>query len=151
MPGGRSVPVTRVHFLAVLAAPLALFAGCGTSPGPNNFDRRMAAYIGRSEADVVTSLGAPTRTVRVRGRRRLTYERTAPTTSPAFAQGTGTSFGASTRGWGRRGKMSNGSGLGHGSYSVVPTATCAVTFDLEGSRVSSFERRGEGCVTAPGF
>jgi hypothetical protein len=63
------------HWIGTSLRPAALLlalAGCATSAG---FESRMHAYVGRSEADLVASLGVPARVYQTEGRRFLQYER----------------------------------------------------------------------------
>lgn len=108
----------------VLLAALPILAGCATRQG---FEQRMSAYIGRSEGDLVASLGVPLRTFESGNRRFLQFERRRVTAD-------------SMPGW----------GWGWGSAVEVQSWDCSVTFEVAGGRVESFTSRGNDCVaTAP--
>ena len=141
--------MTRPRRLAAPLLALALLAGCAASPGPEDFDRRMSAYVGRPEADLVAGLGVPSRTYEAEGRRLLAFEFTSTAASPAIVPGLGLGLGFGGGGFGRGGGVGVGTGLGlgFGGYGAAPVATCSVTFELREGRVSSFERRGEGCAS----
>ncbi|MBS7811862.1 hypothetical protein [Roseococcus pinisoli] len=110
----------RAHLeLAVIA--LLMLAGCASSAG---FDQRMQAYVGRSESDLVASLGVPARTFQTpEGRRFIQYERRRVQAS-------------SVGGW----------GWGRGGGVDVMTLDCNVTFEVTGGRVEGFTSRGNDCV-----
>lgn len=125
--------------LAALAA-LSLTA-CATREG---FEARQAALVGRSEAELVATLGVPARTYDVEGRRFLQYEdRRLVSTGGAYP------FAGFGYGLGRRG-FGYGLGLGFGTgYPLVETRGCDTTFELRGGRVVGFAARGNACVATP--
>ena len=57
---------------AMMLCGALLLPACATREG---FERRMGAYVGRSEGDLVASLGVPARTFQAGNRRFLQYER----------------------------------------------------------------------------
>jgi hypothetical protein len=103
--------------VAILCTAL-LLQGCATREG---FERRMSAYVGGSEADLVASLGVPVRTYQVENRRFLQFERRRVLAS-------------STPGW------------GWGWGMDVETLDCSTTFEIANGRVESFTSRGNDCV-----
>ena len=118
----------RQMLTAALAA-LAL-AACATRAG---FDARQSALIGRSEADLVATLGVPARTYEAGGRRFLQYEERRLVTypgSPGF--------------YGRYGRY-----LGGGFAPWIESRSCDVTFELHSGRVVGFSARGNDCVAPP--
>ena len=138
--------MTRMSRLA-LPAVLALLSACAFTAGPEDFDRRMSTYVGRPEAELVAGLGVPSRAHEVEGRRLLAYEFSGAASSPGIVPGLGLGLGVGSFGGGRGGGVGIGTGLGFGlgGYGAAPVATCSVTFELREGRVSSFDRRGEGC------
>lgn len=113
----------------LLAAPLA---GCATGP---TFEQRMATFVGRSEADLVATLGVPVRTYETGGRRFLQFEQRATVLVPGDPWGFGPwGFGPP---WGYRRPWAVPP-----SYAVVG---CDLTFALREGRVESFTARGQGC------
>lgn len=108
---------TRSAFLLAVF----LLAGCATSAG---FESRMAAYVGRSEGDLVASLGVPARIYQTEGRRFLQYERRRVVAESAGRWGWAGSYG-------------------------VETLNCSVTFEIEAGRVDGFTSRGNDCVATP--
>jgi hypothetical protein len=98
----------------------ALLLGCATREG---FERRMGAYVGRSEVDLVAALGVPARTYQVDNRRFLQYERRRV-------------LAESYPGWGWRWA---------GGVSVQ-TLDCSTTFEIADGRVEGFTSRGNDCL-----
>jgi hypothetical protein len=117
---------TRLAALLVL-----LLAGCA-DPGPT-LQQRLSTFVGRTELELVTQLGVPSRTYEVEGRRFLQYDqrRTVPV-APAFG------YGAPIGPWGPRW----GYWPPPPSFAVVE---CDVTFELVEGRVTGFSFRGQGC------
>jgi hypothetical protein len=127
---------TRCAAICLLLLPAACASG-----SPEEFDRRMTAFVGRPEAELVSGLGVPNRTYEAEGRRLLQYEFTRPSASPAVYPSIGLGFGSF--GWGSG--VGVGTGLGFGGYGAPPQ-TCAVVFETREGQVQGFNRRGEGCV-----
>jgi hypothetical protein len=104
---------------------LLLVAACEQGP---TLEQRLSTFIGRSEGDIVASLGVPTRTFETEGRRFLQFEsrRTVlvPQPSPYFGP-----FGP--RGW--------------GPVDTPVAVGCDVTFEMRDGRALSFSYRGNGC------
>lgn len=111
-----------------LALPL-LLAACATGP---TFQQRMATYVGRSEADLVSGMGVPVRTYETGGRRFLQYEQQSTVTVPGDPWG----YGGGPW-WGYRRPWAVPP-----SYAVV---TCDITFALRQGLVENFTARGQGC------
>ncbi len=101
-------------------------AGCATGP---TLEQRLLPFVGRSEGDLVASLGVPERTYEVEGRKFLTFEdrRSFIVAGDPFLY----------RGYSR-----------FGPYFSPPgyiARTCEITFAVRGGRVESFSFRGDGC------
>jgi hypothetical protein len=111
---------------AVVGVLLAL-AGCGVGPPLQD---RLAPWVGRSEADLVSAFGVPAGTYEVDGRKFLQFEqrRTQIIPSDPFPY----------RGYGRFGPLWSPSP----GYIVVG---CDITFALRRGVVDSFSFRGDGC------
>ncbi|MBL6457255.1 hypothetical protein JMJ55_18120 [Belnapia sp. T6] len=122
-----------LRLLPLLA--LSLLAACASGT-TEEFDRRIATYIGRPEADVVGNLGVPSRTYDGDGRRLLQYDIFRPSSSPAIIPGIGLGFGGPGFGI--------GTGLGFG-FGGQPD-TCQLVFESREGRITSFNRQGRGCV-----
>lgn len=131
-------PATRARRGAVAASALALGLCSCAVPTREAFDAQMAAFVGRSEAELVSALGVPDRTHEAGGLRFLEYERRRLVGTPA-----GTAAGFGRFGW------PYGYGLGYGG-TFVDTRECDTTFTLRGGRVERFSRRGNDCRAYPG-
>jgi hypothetical protein len=127
---------TGRFILALLS--LAMLAGCATGT-TEDFDQRIASYVGRPEAEVVAGLGVPSRTYEGDGRRLLQYEFVRPSSAPAFLPGVGIGFGSGGVGIG------TGLGFGFGGYGA-PGNTCVLVLESRAGRITSFNRQGRGCV-----
>jgi len=109
------------------------------------FDERMSTYVGRSELDLVSGLGVPSRVYDdPSGPRFLQYDFASPAPGPSVVPMLGFGFGSFGSGVG----VGTGLGLGFGAYGAPGWLDCSVTFELRDGRVLGFSRRGEGC-TAP--
>lgn len=133
--------------VAPLLACLAAFAlaSCARLT-PEAYNARMAGFVGRSEAELVTALGVPARTHEVEGRRFLQYEERSIVTYPGDGF-YGPGYGAF--GYGGFGRRRFGPAFGHyggGFGPVIETRACDVTFELRGGRVAGFVARGNDCV-----
>ena len=122
---------------AVAASVLALGLSSCAFPTREAFDAQMAAFVGRSEAELVAALGVPDRTHEAGGMRFLEYERRRVVGTPTGTAG----FGRFGRPWGY--------GFGYGG-TFVDTRECDTTFTLRGGRVERFSRRGNDCRAYPG-
>jgi hypothetical protein len=133
------------HFLACSTLLLFLTACAGIRT--DDFDRRMATYVGQPEVRLVEGLGVPHRVYEREARRFLEYDfrSTAAPASPSFSLG----FGAGSFSGGRYGRGSGfGTGLGIGvplGGSGYDAPACLVTFEVRESRVLEFRRQGENC------
>ena len=116
--------IPRGATAALILCGALLLPGCATREG---FERRMGAYVGRSEGDLVASLGVPARSFQVGNRRFLQYERRRV-------------LAESYPGWGWR----------WGGGANIQTLDCSTTFEIVDGRVESFTSRGNDCLaTAP--
>jgi len=115
--------------------PLLGLAACAVGP---TLDERLATYVGRSELELVSALGVPTRSYETGGQKFLQYEesRTVPFTG---------GFGGPV-GYGGYGRGFYGGGL-YGGFATTTYAPvqCDVTFALQGDRVLRASYRGQGC------
>lgn len=135
----------RTHHLSVLFLLALWGAGCTAASTVEAFDRRMATYLGRSEADLVGGLGVPSRTYDAPdGRRLLQYDFAGSAPRPSVVPSVGLGFGGFGGGVG----IGTGLGLGFGGYGRPGVVDCSAIFELRDGRVLTFNRRGEGC-TAP--
>jgi hypothetical protein len=123
---------------------VAVGPACSTAT-PEEFDRRMGAYVGRPEADVVTSLGVPSRTYEADGRRLLQYEFARPSSAPAIFPSIGLGFASG--GWGSGWGVGTGLGFGLGGYSA-PAAGCVLVFESRDGHITGLNRNGPGCVAS---
>lgn len=111
-----------------LLLPLLALSACAIGP---SIDERLSAFVGRSELELVSTLGAPSRSYDTGGQRFLSYEEQRTVAVPGgFVGGP----------WGYR------RGL-YGGFSTTAYAPvqCDVTFGLREGRVVSYTYRGEGC------
>lgn len=117
--------------IILLGAAIATLAGCATREG---FEARQATLVGRSEADLVATLGVPARVYEAEGRRFLQYEDRRIISYPGSV-GFGYGFGYRH--------------FGHGGFGPsIETRACDVTYELRGGRVIGFAARGNACVAA---
>ena len=127
----------------MLALTLGILTGCAGAT-PEYFNARMASFVGRSEADLVATLGVPARTHEAEGRRFLQYEDRRIVTYPGDPFiGAGFGYGGFR---GRRLAPGFGGYYGGGFGPVVETRACDVTFELRAGRVTGFAARGNDCV-----
>lgn len=135
----------RAHRFSTPFLLALLIAGCAATSTVEAFDQRMAAYVGRSEAELVGGLGVPNRTYDAPdGRRLLQYDFVNPAPRPAVVPSVGLGFGGFGGGLG----IGTGLGLAFGGYGQTAATDCSAIFDVRAGRVLMFTRRGEGC-TAP--
>ena len=114
--------------LAPAAAALAL-AACQTGPSPQRI-AFLNTLIGRSETDLVRTLGVPNRSVETGGHKFLAYRQQDVTVLPGW-----NAYPYPWWGWG---------GFGAVSGEVVVN-TCETTFELADSRVLRWSLRGNSC------
>ena len=111
----------------VLLGSLAV-AGCATGP---TLEQRLLPFVGRSESELVATLGVPERTYEVEWRKFLTFE----DQRSYIVAGPYPLYPA----YGR---------FGYGPVFTPPgyvVRTCEITFAVRGGRVESFTYRGDGC------
>jgi hypothetical protein len=126
------MPRRRLSCLALLAG---LLAGCA-SGSTEEFDRRVATYVGRPEADVIAGLGVPNRTYDGDGRRLLQYDILQPSAAPSVYPGIGIGVGP----------FGVGTGLGLGFGPGGTPRPCALVFEIRQGVVQGYSRNGPGCV-----
>jgi hypothetical protein len=132
---------------AILAgAALAVLAACSPSRTPEEFDRRVITYVGRTEADLVAGLGVPSRSWESGGTRLLQYDLFQSSPAPAVYPSIGLGFGRFGwgGGWGSGVGVGTGVGLGFGAPAQVQG--CALVFEVRDGLVQGFQRNGPGCV-----
>ncbi|MBX6742448.1 MAG: hypothetical protein IRY87_10450 [Acetobacteraceae bacterium] len=109
----------------LIALPL-LVAGCATGP---SLDQRLAPFIGRSEGDLVSALGVPSRTYVTEGRKFLQYDQRWTQVVPGGFYNYGP-YWRSAPLW---------------APPVYVLRACDITFTLREGRVEGFTWRGDGC------
>ena len=118
-----------------VAAVLAL-AGCAY---PNaQHVAAMNALVGKSETDVVKTLGVPSRAIETGGHKYLAYSRSKIETIPGdygFGPGWGWGWGHWGGGWGGWG----------GFPPEIVQRDCETTFDMVNGVVQSWSFRGNDC------
>ncbi|WP_458094105.1 hypothetical protein [Roseomonas sp. WA12] len=116
-----------------LLLPLLALSACAVGPTINE---RLSTFVGRSELDLVSTLGVPTRSYETGGQKFLQYEESRTVALPGgFAGGA----------WGPYGRGFYGGFGGFGATTYAPVQ-CDVTFALQGGRVSAYTFRGQGCA-----
>ncbi len=115
---------------------LALLGGCVDGGAARRAQAN--ALVGQSEADLVRTLGVPTRTIETDGRRFLAYEDRRLDVLPGFGGGYG---GFGYGGFNRFG----GLGFGAGVPGEIIESGCDTTYELSGGRVQAWTLRGNGC------
>jgi hypothetical protein len=118
--------------------PLALLAACAAE---QPLASQPAAWIGRSEADVVAAFGVPSRAYDAPGRRFLAYDTAG--SAPLVVPSIGLGFGGGSGGWGGGSWSGVGTGIGF-SFGGAP-APCTTTFEVQEGRVVNAGRTGPGC------
>lgn len=119
--------------------PLAWLAACAQPEDPATD----AAWIGRSEADLVATLGVPDRVFETGGRRFLAYDARSGLGGPIVTPSIGLGFGSFSGGWGRGSGIGLGTGLtfGGGGYG----RGCGASYEVRDGRVVGMTRQGPGC------
>ena len=125
------------RLIPFLAVPVLALSACATRP---SLSGRLSAYVGRSELDLVSALGVPTRSYETGGQKFLAYEEQSTVALPGGVAG-GPFYGPFGGPFGR--------GYYGGAYAGFGTTyapvQCDVTFGLREGRVASFTYRGQGC------
>jgi hypothetical protein len=119
----------------LLLLPLAACAQQPPAPLP-------AAWVGRSEAELVAELGVPSRVHEADGRRFLAYDGNGaayPLVWPSIGFGVGSVSG----GWGHATGVGTGVGLSLGPFGQ--TGPCTTTYEIRDGRIIAAGRSGPGC------
>lgn len=114
--------------------PLAACAQAPAAPDP-------AAWIGRTEGELVAALGVPNRVHEADGRRFLAYDTITGGSSVVPSVGLG--VGRSTGGWGSATGIGTGLGLSFGGFGTG--GVCTTSFEVIEGRVAAGQRQGAGC------
>lgn len=118
---------------ALLFPPLLALTACAVGP---SLEQRLATYVGKTELQLVSTLGVPTNTYEVGGVKFLQYgERRVIALPDSYP---GPPFGP-------LGPLGPGYYGGFGYTSYVPVR-CDVTFAVRNGRVEGFSYRGDGCT-----
>lgn len=118
--------------------PLLTLAACAQAPSAPD----PAAWIGRTEGELVAALGVPSRVHEADGRRFLAYDTFGGRSSVVPSIGLG--VGRSSGGWGSATGIGTGLGLSFGGYGTGGTV-CTTNFELIEGRVAAGQRQGAGC------
>jgi hypothetical protein len=117
---------------ALILLPLLGLAACARGP---TIDERLSSYVGRTELELVQTLGVPNRNYETGGQRFLQYEEQRTVALPGGY--VGGPIGPYRRGY-------------YGGFGFSPTiyapVQCDVTFALRDGRVAGYVYRGEGCA-----
>lgn len=125
-----------------LLLPLPLIAACAqVPPAPD-----ATAWIGRSEGELVSALGVPSRVWEAEGRRVLAYDgHGAPTAAPMVVPSIGFGVGRSTGGWGRSTGVGIGTGLTFGGFGGGVAQPCSTNYEIRDGRVIGAISQPPGC------
>ena len=118
----------------LILLPLAACAQAPAAPDP-------AAWIGRSEGELVAALGVPSRVHEAEGRRFLAYDTISQ--GSAVVPSIGLGVGRSTGGWGSATGIGTGLGFSFGGFGTG--GVCTTSFELVEGRVAAGQRQGSGC------
>ena len=118
---------------ALLLLCLAAVAACARGPDP-----RLTAFVGQSEADVVRTLGVPTRASEADGRRYIVYD--SQSLGFAYNQPQAAAWGT-YQPLGYDATRLSGSGI-DARFTPRP---CDTTFEIQQGRVRSVTQTGDGC------
>jgi hypothetical protein len=131
-----------------LALGCALALGACAYPNPQHV-AALNALVGKSETDLVRSMGVPTRTYDTGGHRFLAYSRNRLETipgDPGFGPWGGGYWGGGWGGGGWGGGGWGGWGGGWGGFGPeIVQRDCETTFDLLNHIVQSWSLRGNDC------
>ncbi|MBP0491334.1 hypothetical protein [Roseomonas indoligenes] len=122
---------------ALALLPMLALTACATRP---TLDERLATFVGRSELELVSALGVPTRHYETGGEKFLQYDEQRTVALPGGFAG-GPFIGSVGRGF--YGGGFYGGGFVGTTYAPVQ---CDVTFALREGRVSGYSFRGQGCA-----
>lgn len=117
---------------------LPLLAACSNEPPAP----MAAAWVGRSEAELVSTLGVPSRVHEIEGRRFLAYEGSGaahPVVTPSIGIGIGTFSGR----WGGGTAIGSGAGVSFGPFGSQ--GPCTTSYEVQDGRIVSATRQGAGC------
>lgn len=118
--------------------PLLMLAACAQPPSAPD----PAAWIGRTEGELVAALGVPSRVHDAEGRRFLAYDTISGGSSVVPSVGLG--VGRSSGGWGGATGIGTGVGLSFGGFGAGG-GVCTTSFELIEGRVAAGQRQGSGC------
>jgi hypothetical protein len=125
------------QFVRLTAAAALLSLGACAYPNPAHVSA-MNALVGKTEPELVRTLGVPSRTYDTGGHRFLAYSRSRLDTLPG-APGFGPYWGGGWGGWG-------GWGGGWGGFPPeIVQRDCETTFDLLNGVVQTYTFRGNDC------
>lgn len=117
---------------------LPLLAACATEPAAP----LAGAWVGRSEAELVSALGVPTRVHETEGRRFLAYDGNGAQ-HPAVVPSIGFGVGRSSGRWGSATGFGTGLGLSFGPFGQA--GPCTTSYEVQGGQVVAASRARPGC------
>jgi len=112
----------------LIAGSILALAGCATPSGPNPM---LQGQIGKSEVDLVRSLGVPDHSYSANGIKFVAYEH-----SYQYADNWGGWGGWGNRRWG---------GWGDWGPTDIYTVKCETSFEVTGGVVTGYTLHGDGC------
>jgi hypothetical protein len=137
----HATPSSRLRPRLTPLLAILLLAACEqTPPSPSP-----TSWIGRSEAELVSTLGVPNRVHEAEGRRFLAYDGFGlPPQGPAVTPSIGLGVGRASGGWGSATGVGTGIGLSFGGFGGV-SQPCTTTYEMAGGRVIGAVAQGPGC------
>ncbi len=120
---------------------LPLLAGCANEPPAPP----VAAWVGRSEADLVSALGVPSRVFETEGRRFLAYDGVGAVSSgPVVVPSIGFGLSRFSGGWGSGTGIGTGLGLSFGNFGGG-AQPCATSYEVREGTIIGASQQGPGC------
>ena len=120
--------------------PLLLAACAPPAPPPPG-----VAWVGRSEAELVSAIGVPDRVHEVEGRRFLAYDIRYLVAEPTPFVSFG--FGTYSGGWWRGGGSGFSLGFGGPAFAPAPTLSgCSTNYEVRAGQVIGVTVTGPGCA-----